>query len=43
MIIKNKLFEYDISEESKVYDLKQQVCEDLEIKEEDLTLSYLGV
>ena len=43
LIIKNKLFEYDIDSDSKIENLKQQVCSDLEIKEEDLTLSYLGI
>lgn len=43
LIIKNKLFEYSISTDSKIEDLKQNVCEDLDIKEEDLTLSYLGI
>jgi hypothetical protein len=43
LIIKSKLFEYDIASDSKIEDLKQHVCEDLEIKEEDLTLSYLGI
>jgi hypothetical protein len=43
MIIKNKLFEYEIGQDYHIQDLKQTICQDLEIKEEDLTLSYLGV
>ena len=44
LIIADKLFEYQISQHDNIKALKEIICEDLEIaREEDLTLSYLGV
>ena len=44
LIIADKLFEYQINQHDNIKALKQIICQDLEIhNEEDLTLSYLGV
>lgn len=43
MIIRNKLLEYEIGSEMRIEDLKETISQDLEIKEDDLTLSYLGI
>jgi hypothetical protein len=43
LIIESKPFEYEVAAGTKVKELKDSICKDLEIAEEDLTLSHLGV
>jgi hypothetical protein len=43
LIIENKPFEYDVAVGTRVKEFKDSICKDLEIAEDDLTLSHLGV